>query len=443
MTDLPFLPDSVPSHEQRPAGLHSGCDCGQDASFAPEPFAKGFTRRKVLAGSAALTAAFALQPIRTRMALAAPAPGEQVKTAIFVIMNGGWDSLGLFGPLFDPGYARKKGDLAIAQGAALPMGGGWGMHPNMRPTFDALWSKKLGSLVTAAGSWDETLSHFDAAAEIQGGGKGQVLGDGFVARAARNLTSAGVLSAVHRGGNLPKLDQGGSVLTLDSIQSFGLGGFDGMKVQGQARSALARMWGSGGIAKTPEGKQALDALRALGAIEKLGQQQYQPAAQYPGNDLADSLKTAAQLIKANVGLRIVTIEKGGWDTHTGQQGAFNDYSTQLGQAFAAFGQDLGAAIDRVGLLCFGEFGRTHYRNGGGGTDHGRGQAMLALGGLTTGKIVGRWPGMNEDNQDKYDNTLEKTVHMYSVFGELLRSVGVANVASLFPGTAMEKVGAFK
>jgi uncharacterized protein (DUF1501 family) len=442
MNQLPSIPDEPLRHDQRPEGLHSGCDCGQEPDFAPDPFKKGFTRRKVLAGSAALTAAFAVQPFRTRMAFAAPAPGVPTKTAIFVIMNGGWDSLCLFGPRFDPGYARKKGDLAIGNNG-LDMGNGWVMRDSMRPMYDALWQKKMGSLVTAAGSWDETLSHFDAAAEIQGGGKGQILGDGFVARAVRNLTSAGVLAAVHRGGNLPKLDQGGSVLTLESLQSFGLGGFDGMKAQGKARSTLAKMWGSSGVAKTPEGKQALDAIRALGSIEKIGSQEYQPAAQYPGSGLADSLKTAAQLIKANAGLRIVTIETGGWDSHSNQNATMNDYGPQLGQAFGAFAQDLGPAMANVGILCFGEFGRTHYRNGSGGTDHGRAQAMLALGGLTTGKIVGRWPGMNRDNVDKYDNTLEKTVHMYSVFGELLSSVGVANVGSLFPGTPMEKVGAFK
>ena len=41
-----------------------------------------------------------------------------------------------------------------------------------------------------------------------------------------------------------------------------------------------------------------------------------PAAPYPGGGFANRLKDVARLIKAKVGLRVATIDLGGWDMHT-------------------------------------------------------------------------------------------------------------------------------
>ena len=57
MTKKQSLGEGPIPHEERPQGLHSGCECGDDSISFAEPFKKGFTRRSVLQGSTAFAAA--------------------------------------------------------------------------------------------------------------------------------------------------------------------------------------------------------------------------------------------------------------------------------------------------------------------------------------------------------------------------------------------------
>src|SRR5215203_6962343 len=62
-------------------------------------------------------------------------------------------------------------------------------------------------------------------------------------------------------------------------------------------------------------------LNALDVIEWSNPGTYTPGngAVYPEyTGFGDDLKTIAQMIKMQLGLRIVTVDLGGWDTHEGQ-----------------------------------------------------------------------------------------------------------------------------
>ena len=63
--------------------------------------------------------------------------------------------------------------------------------------------------------------------------------------------------------------------------------------------------------------------------------------------------------------------------------------TELGQALAAFNQDLGAQMGDVTLVTLSEFGRRVAQNGSGGLDHGHGNVSLVMGGgVRGGKVHG-------------------------------------------------------
>jgi uncharacterized protein (DUF1501 family) len=115
----------------------------------------------------------------------------------------------------------------------------------------------------------------------------------------------------------------------------------------------------------------------------------------------------------------------------------------LGAGLAAFLTDLGSHADHVVLALLSEFGRTLHSNDNAGTDHGRGQAMLLLGGgVAGGQVYGRWPGL--DPRDGYDNCLTGTTDYRSVLAELLRDrCGVGNLAAVFPDHRPTPVGAFR
>jgi uncharacterized protein (DUF1501 family) len=110
---------------------------------------------------------------------------------------------------------------------------------------------------------------------------------------------------------------------------------------------------------------------------------------YPANSvLAGQLQLASTLIAANLGTRIVTIDWGGFDTHGNQLSTQDPQLSELSQCLGAFQADLTAkGLDgQVSTLVFSEFGRRAAENGSGGTDHGAGGLVMAMG----RKVRGGW-----------------------------------------------------
>src|SRR5439155_675494 len=87
--------------------------------------------------------------------------------------------------------------------------------------------------------------------------------------------------------------------------------------------------------------------------------------------------------------RFVTINNGGWDTHTDNfRSLKNNRLPELDRGYAALLKDLHArgTLDNTLIICMGEFGRTPRVNSAAGRDH-WGQAMFVTmggGGVKTG-----------------------------------------------------------
>jgi uncharacterized protein (DUF1501 family) len=174
---------------------------------------------------------------------------------------------------------------------------------------------------------------------------------------------------------------------------------------------------------------------------------YTPAANanYPtdgyANELSNSLKTLAQLIKMDVGVRIATADYGGWDTHVGQGGRFPNLVDGLSRSIAAFWTDMRSYQDRLTVVVMSEFGRRLKSNDSGGTDHGHGNVMLVLGGhVKGGNIYGRWPGLaNEQLDNQVD--LAITTDYRNVLAEIaLKRFNHPHMGTIFPGLAALPVG---
>jgi uncharacterized protein (DUF1501 family) len=89
-----------------------------------------------------------------------------------------------------------------------------------------------------------------------------------------------------------------------------------------------------------------------------------------------------------------------------------------------------------------EFGRRLYENGSAGTDHGRGFALMAMGGrINGGKVHGEWPGLKEEPSLPGPGGMEVKIDYRSVLAEILSgAIGNAKVAEVFPGFETKKVG---
>jgi len=84
---------------------------------------------------------------------------------------------------------------------------------------------------------------------------------------------------------------------------------------------------------------------------------YVTAVDYPDNDLSWSFKTIARAIKLDLGLRVATVDFGGWDTHINQADEFPRLVDSLSRALLSFWRDLEAHQDRTTIVVMSEFGR--------------------------------------------------------------------------------------
>ena len=190
-----------------------------------------------------------------------------------------------------------------------------------------------------------------------------------------------------------------------------------------------------------------ETLKTLDVLKRLNSKEYKAehGAVYPKSDLANGLRQTACLIKGDVGLEAVALDRGGWDTHVAQGGSVGWLSAQLtdvGDSIAAFVRDLGKnRMRRVTMVVMTEFGRRVHENSGLGTDHGRAGAMLVLGGgIRGGKVYADWHGLSEEKLDAVGD-LKVTTDYRSVLAEIAQNRLLnPQAATLFPNFASHPIG---
>jgi peptide-methionine (R)-S-oxide reductase len=183
---------------------------------------------------------------------------------------------------------------------------------------------------------------------------------------------------------------------------------------------------------------------AFSTVDLLAQVALAPRALYPGTSFGRTMRDVAGLVKADFGVRVVSVDLGGWDHHAGEVDRLASVAGDLASTLAAFRADLGAHASRTLVLAMTEFGRTAAQNGGGGTDHGHASILLALGGgVAGGRVVlrdGVWPGLSPD--DLFEGRdLEVTTDFRDVFAEVLdRHMGLSETSAIFPGFQLDASG---
>lgn len=130
--------------------------------------------------------------------------------------------------------------------------------------------------------------------------------------------------------------------------------------------------------------------------------------------------TARRLVEA--GVRVVTFNWGGWDTHSNNFNHLRGQLPKLDRAISALLEDLHArGMDKdVSVVMWGEFGRTpRVNNNNGGRDHWYEVAMcvLAGGGMRLGQVVGK-------SNKNAERAIERPVHLQEVFATLYHNLGI-------------------
>jgi uncharacterized protein (DUF1501 family) len=150
--------------------------------------------------------------------------------------------------------------------------------------------------------------------------------------------------------------------------------------------------------------------------------------------LGRPLKTLAQLIKMDVGIRAATVDLGGWDTHEYQQGRFRNQVERLSQGLGAFYNDMARFHERITVVVITEFGRRLRSNRSNGTDHGRGSVMMALGGrVAGGRVLGSWPGLKSEQLEESVDLAVANDYRQCLTEVLEQWRDTPDIAAIFPG----------
>ena len=167
---------------------------------------------------------------------------------------------------------------------------------------------------------------------------------------------------------------------------------------------------------------------------------------YPNTStLSNRLRTAAHLLAANLGTRVITIHWGAFDTHTGQILGQDRQLAELSRALAAFKADLTArGIEQnVCTLVFSEFGRRVRENGVGdtaGTDHGAGGLMMAMGSAVRGGFAADWPGCETSERvpaNENQGNLKVPTDYRSVYKAVIEEWFEGDAEAVIGGPAIE------
>ncbi len=407
------------------------------------------TRRGFMAGCSAAIAGMAGARISS-LAFAQPGGAFNDEVLVVVFLRGGLDGLNVVMPVSgaDRGhYEAARPYLRVPSsgaGAALPLDGQFGLHPSVAPLYDLFAAGRL-AVVQATGSTVANRSHFDSMEFIERGTPGvKTTPTGWLARhfaSATNLpdeivmpsASVGALQATSLLGHT-------AAVNMSSPTSFNINTGPWAWRDAQ-RVALRRLYQEGATWLHATGVQALDAMDVISLNVQGG---YTPAngAVYPSGTLGDQLKVVAQLVKLDLGLRVATVDFGGWDTHNGQgDGSGGYFAGRLGElssALAALYLDLDGAgggnhTARLTVVAQSEFGRRLRENADRGTDHGHGNLILLLGGSVVGGLHGAWPGLATGQL--FDNAdLAVTTDFRRVLSEILiRRLGNPRLGVVFPG----------
>ncbi|MFQ3670413.1 MAG: DUF1501 domain-containing protein [Verrucomicrobiia bacterium] len=381
------------------------------------------------------------------------------KTLVVIFLRGGMDGLNLVVPFGDPAYYDLRKRLAIGapgtEEGSLELTDMFGLHPRAGALLPFLQSGQATAL-QAVGYAHNTRSHFEEQDVWETGVIGNTVNsDGWLNRHLLTSEGRGPVRAVSLGDTLPRILRG-------QAPAVAMRGLEDLSLPATNPEEEAAMTAALEYAYCtepgPERAAAMDLLAQSAQTTLEGTRQlreiirtpYESAVSYPNHSLGRQMREAARLIKANLGVEVIEVDFGGWDTHQNQgsvQGGFGNLVQTLSESLAAFARDLEGRMDDVLVLTLSDFGRTAAENGTGGTDHGWANCMLLLGGPVlranggaSRPVVGRWPGLAKEQLHQKRDLLH-TTDFRDVLGEVVSvHLGNEQVKTVLPGHEFQRVG---
>ena len=359
------------------------------------------------------------------------------RSLVVLQLSGGNDALNTVVPYSSGLYYDWRPDVRIEQDQVLQLDDQLGFNPSMGPVKE-LWDQGKVAIVNGVGYPSPNRSHFRSM-DIWHTAESEAIGDsGWLGRTIRELDpkAENVLAGVNFGRGLPRSlsCKGVPVASVGDLGTYGL--LPDIREQSArelALEAFSKIYG-GAMAHDEVsqfiGQTGIDALRGADILRS-APEKYSSGVEYAETPIAQSMKSIAQVITADLGTRIYYAQHGSFDTHAGELEAHAELWTDTSNALGDFMDDMKEhdLEDEVLVLVFSEFGRRIQDNSA-GTDHGSGGVSFVIGGPVNGGLYGEYPSLEEKDHlegDLHFNTDFRSI--YSTIAERWLSVDPEAVAN--------------
>lgn len=342
-----------------------------------------------------------------------------------VHLAGGNDGLNTVVPIGDPAYARLRPALALSKADVLPIDRGLALHPALGG-FKTLYERGQLAIVQGVGYPNPDFSHFRAT-EIWEAGDPNGGASGWIGRYLDETPGRRGLRAVALSKEQPPLVLASSsspAVTVSDPASFR------PPANADAIRAMYAAYAKQPAARHVVGEAGVETLNAAATISSL---RGGTSVNYPPGELSADLKRVAELLAAGVGIEVLHLSFGGFDTHVNQTGKHRQLLNQVGGAFAAFQQDLErrGIAKNVATVVYSEFGRRPAENFGGGTDHGSAGPLFVIADGVRGGLHGETPSLTALE----NGNLRFTTDFRAVFGGIVRDCLKGDPSAVFRGIA--------
>ena len=357
--------------------------------------------------------------------------GNRSNRSIVVLqLSGGNDYLNTVVPFENGLYYDNRPTVHVAADQVLDIGGGLGFRPQMEP-IKHLWDEGKVAVINGIGYPNPNRSHFRSMDIWHTALPDDIGQEGWLGRVIRELDPKGdnVLTGVNFGRGLPRALglRGVPVASVGNLDTYGL--FPDIQdeaLRKYALDAFAMMYG-GARGKDAVmdflGQTGLDALKGADIL-RTAPAKYSSSIEYADNPIAQSMRSVAQVMFADLGTRVYYTQHGSFDTHSGEVATHATLWDDVAGAVGDFMDDVKEhdREDDVVLFLFSEFGR-RIKDNGSGSDHGSGGVAFVIGNNVKGGMYGEYPSLefehqlegdlhfNNDFRSTYTTILEQWLHL--------------------------------
>ena len=341
------------------------------------------TRRAFLAGS--MTVTMLGSPI-----FSAFAEKRKKRNLIVISLRGGMDGLSAVPPI-DHTLEKFRPDIIIRK--TLPLTSDFSLHPSLK-NFHYAWKQGKAAIVHATSIPYTMRSHFEGQDLMESGGhKPFAEYTGWLGRGMETAGLDGLAIA------LP--------MPLILRSKANLDNYYPTKLSTPSPEIMKR------VSETYPQNSNLKS-----TIERIMMRPYSMLSGTGSRKAYRLAGTAAKALAMPNGPRVAVFDINGFDTHAAQGGSNGEHADKLYNLDKIFGklrENLGTSFNDTLIVTLTEFGRKIEQNGGNGTEHGYGTAVLMMGGLIKeAKIFSDWPGLKRKNMFEGQD-LQATIDARSIY----------------------------